>query len=121
MQQDEAMTYSNEAKDIIERAKRGKPMTDVYDLKYLFEVVNRQGVSNISSLRDKQMESFGGYSRNVMLFAEGKHFSKKSDLGSMANKISAFEEEQASSSQNHDWQDTHTTLRDLWVIIHRLV
>ena len=31
MQQEEAMVYSNEAKDIIERAKKGRPITDVYD------------------------------------------------------------------------------------------
>ena len=47
----------------------------------------------MNPFRDKQMASFGGYSRNVMLFAEGKHFSKKSDLAAMANKMAQFEEE----------------------------
>ena len=96
-------------------------MTDVYDLKYLMEVVNRQGVGNMNAFRDKQMTSFSGYSRNVMLFVEGKHFSKKSDLGTMASKISQFEAEQASSSKSEGWRETHTTLRDLWSIIDKLV
>ena len=87
-----------EAKDIIERAIKGRPITDVYDLKYLMEVINRQGLNKLNSIREKQKISFNNYSRNVMLFVEGKHFSKKSDLASMANRISQFEEDQASAS-----------------------
>ena len=42
MQQDSGLTYTLESKEIIDRAIKKKPVTDVYDLKYLKEVINRQ-------------------------------------------------------------------------------
>ena len=87
MQPVQNLTYTLESKDIIDRAFKGKQITDAYDLKYLMEVINKQGSNKLNAFHDNQKLSFDGYSSNVMLFIEGKHFSKKSDIGSMAFKI----------------------------------
>ena len=39
VQQDSSLVFSNNAKTLIERAKLGKPMSDVYNARYLNEVM----------------------------------------------------------------------------------
>ena len=52
MQQDNLLTYTLGSKDIVERAIKKKPITDVYDLKYLMEVVGRQECKQNRTFRD---------------------------------------------------------------------
>ena len=53
MQVDNALVYSLESKDIIDRAIKKKPITDVYDLKYLKEVMHRQENRSNQVFRDQ--------------------------------------------------------------------
>ena len=98
MQVDNALTYTLQSKDIIDRAIKKKPISDVYDLKYLKEVMFRQEGRANHIFRDQQRLSFNGYSHNLKIWVEGKHVSNQSDIGAMANRIAQFEEDQGSSS-----------------------
>ena len=93
MQVDNALVYSLESKDIIDRAIKKKPITDVYDLKYLKEVMHRQENRSNQVFREQQKLSFNRYSHDVKIFVEGKHVSNKSDIGAMAGRIAQFEED----------------------------
>ena len=73
---EQQLTYTLESKDIVDRAIKKKPITNVCDLKYLMEVKNRQDQNKSNALHDRQKRTFLGYSSNIMRFVEGKYFSK---------------------------------------------
>lgn len=89
-----------------------------YDFKYLEELKNQcAGDQRNHAYTESEKLIFENYSRFLMLYLEGKHFSNKADIGMMAEKISAFEKESAPSFQD---SQCHIEFRDIWLLVKRL-
>jgi len=57
------------------------------------------------------------YTRNLMLFAEGKYFSNRVDIAQMARRLAYHEQDLASKAMDGN---THWELHDIWAMIETL-
>ena len=94
-------------------------MSDVYNARYLNDIMQRQeqhfprSPSNSASQSNASL----AYMRYVLLFAEGKFFSNRSDIATMARKLAGYEHDAAARV---DDEVAHWELCDIWTMIEVL-
>lgn len=94
-------------------------MSDIYNARYLNEVMQRQEQHfprKPSSSASQQNASLA-YMRYMLLFAEGKFFSNRSDITAMARKLAGYERDAAAKV---DDEIVHWELSDIWTMIETL-
>lgn len=106
------------SKEVILRAQAGKPIVDNYNIRYLDNLIQSQCHMFPASLRSSSHQiTFTNYTRCLMLFTEGKHFSGRVDVAQMANRLAKFEKDVA--YRGHE-EFVHSQLSDIWELIATL-
>ena len=87
------LVYSDSAKSIVQRGLKQRPMSDDFGVKYMDGLIQRISgrFPRHAATYAKQENAFLHYMRNLMLFAEGKFFSRRTDITNMARKLANYE------------------------------
>ncbi len=89
-------------------------------MRYLTELISSQSKDQYqptqANIADQQ-NAFLNYTRMLTLYAEGKYFSGRADIASMAKKMAAVEKDMAHRAQN---EAEHWELYDMWKMIEML-